>query len=117
MSEVPSTLVHLYSNPAGPFLSVSDLTEEEDAVMDGMTEANTRHPPRFSREKRRRYMAARRRSEERLHAAFVAKRGCPKRRHPYYFIPETPETRGAWPSAKRVRVPLVDIPTEVLSST
>lgn len=85
--------------------------------MDQMTGTNTWHPPRFTPEKRKEYMNARRRSEGRLRASFIAKGGCPRREHPYYFALETPEVQGFWPAARRVRVPLVAFPSEVISFT
>ena len=118
MTEIPTPLVHLFMNPEGPFRSISELPEAEAfRVMDQMTETNTWHPPRFSPEKRKRYMNARRRSEQRLHAAFIAKGGCPQREHPYYFVVETPEVLTLWPSARKARVPVDAIPSNVISFT
>ncbi len=118
MTEQPPTLVHLYLNPDGPFRSISELPQSEAArLMDQMTEANTWHPPRFTKENRERYINARRRAERRLHAAFIAKGGCPRRRHPYYLLLETPEVQSFWPNARRARIPVDEIPSELLSFT
>jgi len=118
MNSIPTTLLHLYVNPDGPFQSISELPGSKAArLMDQMTEANAWHPPRFSPEKRERYMTARRRSEQRLHSAFSRKGGRPRRNHPYYLILETPDAQGLWPTARRVRVPLDAIASEVISFT
>ena len=118
MTQIPTTLVHLYKNPDGPFQSISELPHADASrLMDEMTDANTWHTPRFTREKRKEYMNARRRSEERLRCAFVAKGGRPSREHPYYLALETPEVQTFWPAAKCVRVPLVALPPDVVSFT
>jgi hypothetical protein len=118
MDQLPTTLTHLYMNPEGPFRSISELpTAEAYRVMDQMTGANTWHPMRFSLEKRDWYFAARRRSEERLHAAIVQKGGRPKRRQPYYLFLDPGLAQNFYPGVKRVHVPLHAIPTGVLSFT
>jgi len=118
MTEQPTTLVHLYMNPKGPFHSISDLPEAEAfRLMDEMTKSTEWHLPRFTKEKRERYMEARRRSEDRLHTAFAAKGGCPVREHPYYLFLETQESQSFWPSARRVIVPLDALPSEIISFT
>ena len=118
MTEIPASLLHFYMNPDGPFRSISELSEPEAIrIMDQMTEANTWHPPRFAPGRRERYMKARRRSEQRLHAAFLEKGGRPQRRHPYYLIPETPGVEAFWPSAGKVRVPVNEISSDAISFT
>jgi len=118
MTQMPTTLVHLYKNPDGPFQSISELPQADAfLLMDEMTDANTWHTPRFTQEKREEYMNARRRSEERLCAAFVAKGGTPLREHPFYLVLETPEVQTFWPAANRVRVPLEELPSGVVSFT
>jgi len=118
MNDVPTTLAHLYVNADGPFRSIVELPEAEALrLMDQMTGENTWHPSRFSKEQRGWYMAARRRSEQRLHAEFVRKDGCPRRQHPYYLFLDTPGTQDFYPDAKRVRVRLDAIPSEVISFT
>jgi len=105
-------------NPDGPFRSITELPEAEAfRLMDQMTDENTWHCPRFTKEKRGRYMAARRRSEQRLYAEFVRKGGRPRRQHPYCLCLETPGTQALYPDAKRVHVPLAAIPPEVISFT
>lgn len=118
MPEIPTTLVHFFRSPGGPFRSISELpVPEADRIMDGMTEGNTWHASRFRPENRERYLRARQRSERHLHEAFVAKGGRPGRAHPYYLLVETAETRGFWPDASQIRVPLNGIPAEVISFT
>jgi hypothetical protein len=118
MTDIPTTLLHLYMNPDGPFRSISEMPQDEASrLMDQMTETNTWYPPRFTPEKREDYMNARRRSEERLSAAFIAKGGSPLREHPFYLVLETPEVQTFWPAANRVRVPLDALPSGVVSFT
>lgn len=115
---LPAMLTHLYMNPDGPFRSISELPAAVAfRLMDQMTGDNTWHPPRFSKDKREWYVAARHRSEERLHAALLKKGGRPKRRHPYYLFLDLAETQAFYPEARRVHVPLDAIPTDVLSFT
>lgn len=108
---VPDFATHYYRASRAPFLSLSDLPDEQ--VMAVMAELiRERREGVQQRPFGRAYIEMRRVAEDRLRRQFTALGGRPERRAPHYFVlGESPWFRGLAVDMKEIRVPVSELPT------
>ncbi len=107
---VPDFAAHYYRASRAPFLSLSDLPDEQAmAVM-----AELIREQREGLQQRpfgRTYIQMRRVVEDRLRRQFIALGGCPERRAPHYFVlGESPWFRGLAVDMEEIRIPVTELP-------
>jgi hypothetical protein len=107
---VPGFVTHYYRGSRAPFLSLSDLPDEQAAAV--MAELiRERREGRQQRPFGRTYLEMRRIAEDRLRRRFLALGGRPQRRAPHYFVlGESPWFRGLAADMEEIRVTLGDLP-------
>ncbi len=114
---IPSYVTHYYLPDRSPFLTLSDLSVDELAVVIRDLE-HARAKTGLQRVFGPRYMDYRRRTEAKLLQLFKDAGGKPERTSPHYFVLGSSEWfRGLAPNMQEVRVPLKDLPTFVTSFT
>lgn len=114
---VPDFATHYYFGGRRPFQNLSDLDEDQLAlVMRELDDA--RRAGAHSRVFGRRYMQLRHLTERRLHELFVAQGGRPERLAPHYFVLGTSQWyRGLARDMREVRLPLTSLPDAATSFT
>jgi hypothetical protein len=107
----PDFVTHYYRSSRGPFLNLSELSNDE--VTEVMTaliaerRKGLQHRP-FGRK----YIAMRRAVEERLRSTFLKTGGNPERHSPHYFVlGESEWFRGLAVDMEEIRVPITALPT------
>lgn len=114
--EVPLYLYHYYEREKGPFLSLSDLSDEDaKKVHDSLKEDNNIYVKRDSDGQ---YMFYRRMIEHRIRSMYIDKGGKPIRQTPLYMIIGECDFCNSWyKNAEFIRVPLADIDMNTVSFT
>ena len=117
VSRDPTFVTHYHHGGRPPFLTLSDLPEDQlELVL-----AQLSDPGEQAVSARRfgpRYMALRRATETSLRERFVAAGGTPQRRAPHYFVlGESDWFADLYPEGSNVRLPLSALPPDVTSLT
>jgi hypothetical protein len=109
-------LYHYYERQNGPFLSLSDLPDDEaQRIQDALKEDGNIYSRRDSDG---RYMFYRRMIESRIRSIFVQKGGRPVRLTPHYFIIGECDYCRTWYKEPRfVRIPLEEVDLDTVSFT
>ncbi len=117
MDRVPNFATHHHHGERRPFLTLSDLPEDQLELM----LATLSEPAEREVSARRfgpRYMALRRATETCLREHFIAGGGAPQRGAPHYFVlGESPWFAGLYLEGGSVCLPLSALPPEVTSFT
>ena len=111
-------LYHYYEKSRKPFLTLSDLTNEEAVKIH--TELETEHDNFVNRSANGQYIFQRRIVEQRAYSLFVRKGGKPQRKTPHYMILEEKELEQckAWfNNYTVVKIPLSEFDKETISFT
>ena len=115
MADVPAELCHYYDKEAGPFRSLSDLTQvEAEQVLErirgqGDTFASRRAPE---------YIRVRLELEARVRALFVARGGRPRTWRPHSFtLGSCPWLLSWYKEGRELRIPLASVDPSVVSFT
>lgn len=115
--EVPEFVTHYYRANRRPFLSLSNVQEDELSNVLRVLQ-NERRTGEHHRVFGQKYVAMRRIAETRLREQFVHQGGRPERSTPHYFIlEESPWFRGLAADMQAIRLPIAALPSDQTSVT
>ncbi len=86
MTEIPNFITHYCLPDRQPFLTLSDLTiDEEEAVFEKIRDRH-KHDSGYRRRYGADYLSKRQKIESKLRYLFIDRGGKPVRKHPFYFV-------------------------------
>jgi len=112
---VPEFLTHYYEASIGPFVSLSDLSDEDaEEVLEMLRE----EAKVFASRRPEEYLESRWGIETLLRHLFMQKGGQPRRAHPHYMVlGECPWLKSWYPKGRELQIPLSYFSREVISFT